>query len=63
MENVKSSHGMGFSKLKKIEALPLHDVYIDEIKYTSTSCEGCFCNNATQRAKGDHDVDLSFKRG
>jgi hypothetical protein len=37
MENVKSSHGMGFSKLKKIEALPLHDVYIDEIKYTYTS--------------------------
>ena len=26
-------------------------------------CEGCFCNNATRRAEGDHDVDLSFKRG
>jgi hypothetical protein len=27
-------------------------------------CEGCFCNNATWRAEGDHDMDFDIeKRG
>jgi hypothetical protein len=26
-------------------------------------CEGCFCNNDTRHAEGDHDVDSSFKKG
>jgi hypothetical protein len=25
-------------------------------------CDGCFCDGATWRAEGDHDVDLSLER-
>ena len=28
-----------------------------------TCCEGCFCNNATWRAKGDHDMDFNIEKG
>ena len=36
---------------------------LDPIKIFIVSCEGCFCNDATWRAEGDHDVDLSLKGG
>ena len=29
----------------------------------SPKCEGCFCDGATWRAEGDHDMDLNLKGG
>jgi hypothetical protein len=40
-----------FLKKKKKQKICLED------------CEGCFCNSATWRAEGDHNVDLNLEKG
>jgi hypothetical protein len=32
------------------------------IIFNNTACEGCFCNNATWRAEGDHDVGFDIEK-
>jgi hypothetical protein len=45
---------------------PLHFSMVlkaGQIQYGLKGCEGCFCNNATWRAEGDHDMDFDIEKG
>ena len=53
-------------KLKHLELLHCDflSVEISAVNLVSfTYCEGCFCNDATWRAEGDHDMDFDIEKG
>jgi hypothetical protein len=41
----------------------IHKSIITVLWKVVTLCEGCFCNNATWRAEGDHDMDFNIEKG